>query len=292
MTMWIALIKSMRIKQWAKNGLLFAGLIFDRQLTNFSALRTTLQGFLLFSLMASAIYILNDLIDREADQQHPHKRSRPIASGALPIPVAIAAAVIFFSAALFFGYRLSPEFALISLISAALNVGYSLWLKHLPIIDVIVLASFYVLRVAAGVALIDVQRFSPWLYVFTTFMALFLGVGKRRAELNLAEQSGNNQTRRVLSGYTLPFLDQLLLVVLSLAILTYSLYTFSAPNLPENHAMMLTIPFVIYGFFRYLYLVQVKKSGEAPEEVLFGDLPIQATLLLWGLSILIIFYTF
>ncbi len=122
-------------------------------------------------------------------------------------------------------------------------------------------------------------------------MALFLGIGKRRAEYALIE-SGNKQTRRVLQGYTAPFLDQLILIVLSLSILTYSLYTFSAPNLPENHAMMLTIPFVIFGFFRYLYLVQVRKIGEAPEEVLFGDWPIIATLVLWGMSVLVIFYIF
>lgn len=286
-----ALIKSMRIKQWVKNGLLFAGLIFDQQLTHLPALKATCSGFLLFSLMSSAVYLFNDLIDLEADRLHPRKKTRPIASGDLPIPVAITAASLFIIVALFFSYRLSPTFALISAISALLNVSYSVWLKHIPLIDVIVLAAFYVLRVSAGVTLIDVQRFSPWLYVFTTFMALFLGVGKRRAEFALTE-SGNQQTRRVLQGYTAPFLDQLLLIVLTLAIFTYSLYTFSAPNLPENHAMMLTIPFVIYGFFRYLYLVQVRNIGEAPEEILYSDWPIIVTLFLWGFSVLLIFYIF
>ena len=286
-----ALIKSMRIKQWTKNGLLFAGLIFDQQLTNLPALKATFSGFLFYSLMSSAVYLFNDLIDLEADRQHPRKKTRPIASGDLPIPTAILAASLFIIVALYFGYRLSPTFALIITISALLNISYSLWLKHIPLIDVIVLAAFYVLRVSAGVTLIDVNRFSPWLYVFTTFMALFLGVGKRRAEFALTE-SGNRQTRRVLQGYTAPFLDQLLLIVLSLAILTYSLYTFSAPNLPENHAMMLTIPFVIYGFFRYLYLVQVRNIGEAPEDILYSDWPIIVTLLLWGFSVLLIFYIF
>ncbi|MDA1329739.1 MAG: decaprenyl-phosphate phosphoribosyltransferase [Chloroflexi bacterium] len=289
--MFSALIKNMRLKQWAKNGLLFAGLIFDRQLTNWPSVLITLEGFLLFGLLSSGVYLLNDLIDLEADRRHPRKRSRPIASGKLAIPVAVGAAILFFASAFFFGYRLSPAFALVALISLLLNLSYSLWLKHIPILDVIVLASFYVLRVAAGVTLVDVQRFSPWLYVFTTFMALFLGVAKRRAELALVE-GGRSQTRRVLAGYTAPFLDQMLQTVLTLAILTYSLYTFSAPNLPENHAMMLTIPFVIYGAFRYLYLVQVMNSGEAPEEILFSDRPIQATVLLWGLTVLYIFYTY
>ena len=286
-----ALIRSMRIKQWVKNGLLFAGLIFDRQLTYPPALKATVSGFFLFSLMSSAVYIFNDFIDLEADRKHPKKKDRPLASGELSIPAAISAASAFIVVALFFSYQLSPVFALISALSALLNITYSLWLKHIPLIDVIVLAIFYVLRAAAGVSLITAHRFSPWIYVFTTFMALFLGVGKRRAEFALLD-SGNKQTRRVLQGYTAPFLDQLILIVLSLAILTYSLYTFSAPNLPENHAMMLTIPFVIYGFFRYLYLVQVRNSGEAPEEILFGDWPIMVTLALWGFSVLLIFYIF
>ena len=286
-----AILRSMRLKQWAKNLLIFAGVIFDRQLTVWPSLWAAISGFFLFSILSSGVYILNDLIDLEADKQHPRKKHRPIASGELPIPLAYALGLAFVLIGLGLGYRLSPAFALISAISFLLNLAYSLWLKHLPIIDVITLASFYVLRVAAGVSIIQVQRFSPWLYVFATFAALFLGVGKRRAEISLATKAGK-QTRRVLEGYTAPFLDQLLLAVLTLAILTYSLYTFSAPNLPENHTMMLTIPFVIYGFFRYLYLVQVQKSGEAPEDVLFSDRPIQATILLWGLAVMLIFYRF
>jgi len=288
-TMLVALLKNMRPKQWAKNALLFAGLIFDRQLTNLPALQRTLVGFALFCLLSSGIYLINDLIDLRADRQHPKKKQRPLASGELPVPFALGAALLFFLTAITLGYRLSPTFAAVCLAYALANFSYSLWLKHIPIIDVMVLAGFYVLRVGAGVALIQVQRFSPWLYIFTTFFALFLGIGKRRAEINA---QGGAHTRRVLEGYTGPFLDQLLLIVLSLAILTYSLYTFTAPNLPENHAMMLTIPFVIYGFFRYLYLVQVKNSGEAPEDILYRDRPIQTDLLLWGAAILLIFYKF
>ena len=288
-TMLVALLKNMRPKQWAKNALLFAGLIFDRQLTNLPALQRTLVGFALFCLLSSGIYLINDLIDLRADRQHPKKKQRPLASGELPVPFALGAALLFFLTAITLGYRLSPTFAAVCLAYALANFSYSLWLKHIPIIDVMVLAGFYVLRVGAGVALIQVQRFSPWLYIFTTFFALFLGIGKRRAEIN---SQGGAHTRRVLEGYTGPFLDQLLLIVLSLAILTYSLYTFTAPNLPENHAMMLTIPFVIYGFFRYLYLVQVKNSGEAPEDILYRDRPIQTDLLLWGAAILLIFYKF
>jgi len=184
---------------------------------------------------------------------------------------------------------LSLKFALIGLAYLVLNLVYSAWLKHAPILDVMILASFYVLRVGAGVSLIVVHLFSPWLYVFTTFLALYLGIGKRRAELNLLAEEANSH-RKSLEGYTLPLLDQLILIVCSSAIITYSLYTFSAPNLPVNHTMMLTIPFVIYGIFRYLYLLQVKHYGGEPEEVLLTDRPLQATIFLWILAVVIIFY--
>ena len=151
------------------------------------------------------------------------------------------------------------------------------------------LASFYVLRVAAGVVLIDVARFSPWLYVFTTFLSLFLGIGKRRAEMTLLAESANSH-RKVLQGYSIPLFDQMIIIVVTVSIVTYSLYTFSAPNLPENHAMMLTIPFVIYGVFRYLYLIQIENSGGAPEDVLFTDRPLQVSILLWGLAVVVVLY--
>lgn len=288
--MFLALFRSLRPKQWAKNVLLFAALVFDRKLTNIPAIQTTVTGFAYFCLLASAFYLINDLIDLEVDRKHPQKKLRPLASGALPPWAAIVTVVVLLVVVFWGGYQLSPLFALLCLVYALLNLAYSLYFKHLPLIDVLVLASFYVLRVSAGVSLIVVQRFSPWLYLFTTFFAIFLGIGKRRAEI--ASHGGDGRTRRVLEGYTVPFLDQLLLIDLTLAILTYSLYTGEAPNLPENHVMMLTIPFVIYGFFRYLYLIQVNGRGEAPEEILFNDRPIQTTLVLWGLSILFIFYYF
>ena len=285
----LPLLKTMRPRQWVKNGLLFIPLIFDEQLTNWPALGRVAAGFVLFCLLSSLIYIINDLMDVEADRNHPQKRERPIPSGALKVSTARVAslllAVIIFIPAFF----LSLYFALFCLAYLLLNFAYSAWLKHTPILDVMTLASFYVIRVSAGASLIIVQRFSPWLYVFTTFLALYLGIGKRRAELNLLAD-GANSHRKALSGYTIALLDQLILIVCSSAILTYSLYTFSAPNLPPNHTMMLTIPFVIYAIFRYLHLIQVEHSGGAPEEVLFSDRPLQLTLGLWGLAILVIFY--
>jgi 4-hydroxybenzoate polyprenyltransferase len=289
--MLLALLKSMRPKQWPKNALVFVALVFDRQLTNPVAFLHTLAGFILFCLISSAVYIINDVMDIEADRNHPTKRLRPIASGKLPLPVARLAVGVLLIVVLPLAYLLSPYFAVIVLVYFLLNLAYSVYLKHIPILDVFALASFYVLRVAAGVVLIQVARFSPWLYVFTTFLSLFLGVGKRRAEMTLLSE-GANTHRKALEGYSLPLLDQMIMIVVTVTIVTYSLYTFSAPNLPTNHAMMLTIPFVIYGVFRYLYLIQIEKSGGAPEDVLFTDRPLQADILLWGLAVLIVLYLF
>lgn len=286
-----AILRTMRPRQWLKNGFLFAGLFFDRQLLNPVAFLHTLAGFVLFSLLSSVVYIINDLSDLEADRQHPVKQFRPLASGELSVRAAQIAVGGLLMVIIPLSVWLSPAFAAIAAIYFLLNLLYSRWLKHVALLDVLVLATFYVLRVGAGVVLIKVSTFSPWLYVFTTFLALFLGVGKRRAELNLLAE-GANSTRKVLAGYTLPLLDQLITIVSTLTIATYSLYTFSATNLPANHGMMLTIPFVMYGIFRYLYLVEVQHSGGAPEEVLLTDRPMQITLVLWGLAILLIFYLY
>ncbi len=284
-----ALLKTMRPKQWAKNVFLFAALVFDRKLTNTDAIFHTVAGAVAFSLLASAVYIINDIADVEADRHHPTKRSRPIAAGTLSIPAALASAVVIVILFLPVAYWLSPAFALISLTYFGLNLIYSKWLKHIVLLDIIVLASFYVIRVAAGVALIDVVRFSPWIYIFTVFLSLLIGTGKRRAELSeLAAEAGNQ--RRVLEGYTLNFLDHMITLASGMTIITYGLYTFSAVNLPENHMMMLTIPFIIYAVMRYQYLLQVQNTGGAPEDLVLSDRPLQAAIALWGLTVLLIFY--
>jgi len=288
-----ATIKTMRPRQWVKNAIIFAPLVFDRQLgfEHWQATLKTLIGFIIFCLLSGLVYIINDIADVEADRRHPEKCKRPIASGELPIPVASTTAVIMAVLILPLSYALSPAFALVAVSFFVLNLAYSKWIKHIPLLDVLSIALGFVLRVAAGVVLIQVTRFSPWLYVVTTLGSLYIGFGKRRAELALLAD-GANAHRRVLQGYTIPLLDQYITIVSSTTIIAYSLYTFSAPNLPENHVMMLTIPFVLYGVFRYLYLVQVKHSGGAPEDVLLSDRPLQATIGLWGLSILLIFYVF
>lgn len=286
-----ALIKTMRPQQWLKNILIFAALVFDGKLGVIPDLVRTSIGFLLFCLVSSAVYIINDLADVEADRLHPKKRYRPIAAGVLPVSVARAAAVVIVGLSFPLAYLLSPTFALVLLSYFLLNLAYSKWLKHVPIIDVFVLASFYVLRVVAGLTIIHVARFSPWLYVVTTLLALYVGFGKRRAELALLAEEANSH-RKVLDGYTISLLDQFITIVSAATIGAYSLYTFSAVNLPENHAMMLTIPFAIYGIFRYLYLVQIRQGGGAPEEELFRDRPLQIAIVLWGLAVVLILYLF
>ena len=289
LTMLKAILKAMRPRQWTKNAVIFAALVFDRQLLLPDPFLRTLAGFIIFCLLSGVVYIINDIADVDADRNHPKKRLRPIASGQLPIPIARAAVIALIVLIFPVSYLLSAGFMLVALLYLLVNLAYSQWIKHIPLLDVFSIAAGFVLRVAAGVTLIQVARFSPWLYVVTTLGSLYIGFGKRRSELALLAE-GANSHRRVLDGYTIPLLDQFIIIVSSVTIIAYSLYTFSAPNLPENHAMMLTIPFVLYGIFRYLYLIQMTERAGAPEEVLLSDRPLQIDIVLWGLSVLVIFY--
>ncbi len=285
-----ALIKTMRPRQWPKNGFIFFGLIFDKRLFELQPLLRTVAGFFLFCLISSAVYLFNDVADVEADRNHPEKKYRPIASGQLPVSVALTTALLLVIIVLPLAYLLSPLFALFVAIYFATNVLYSRWLKHISILDVLILSSGFVLRVAGGIALIlPVQRFSPWLYVITVLFSLYIVLGKRRAELDLLAH-GASAHRKVFDGYTLPLLDQYITIVSGMTIVAYSFYTFSAPNLPANHTMMLTIPFIVYGIFRYLQLIQTGHAAGAPDEVALKDHPLQVTVLLWGLAVIAILY--
>ncbi|MBN1265402.1 MAG: decaprenyl-phosphate phosphoribosyltransferase [Anaerolineales bacterium] len=286
-----AILKSLRPKQWAKNVFIFAALIFDRQMFAPGPLSRTIVGFILMCLISSVVYLINDLADIEQDRLHPTKKFRPIASGSLPVGTARITAVLLGIIALPLGFALSTGFGIIILIYFIQNLLYSFWLKHIPIIDVFILATGFLLRVAAGVSLIIVERFSPWLYVCTTLLALFIAFGKRRAEIVLLAENAENH-RRVLDGYTIPLLDQFLVIISATTIVAYSLYTFSAENLPGNHLMMLTIPFVVYGIFRYLYLIHVEGTGGAPDELILTDAPLLADILLFGFTSAIILYLF
>jgi 4-hydroxybenzoate polyprenyltransferase len=287
--MFAGLLKTMRPRQWTKNVFVFAALVFDKQLFIPTSFLRTLAAFILFCLISSSVYIFNDLADIEADREHPEKRNRPIPSGKLPISVAWIAGILLLVISAVGAYALAPAFAGVLGAYFLINLAYSEWLKHVLILDVLILAAGFVLRVAAGVTVIQVERFSPWMYVVMALLSLYLGFGKRRAELALlADEAGSH--RKVLQGYTIPLLDQFIMIVSGMTIVSYSLYTFSAPNVPANHSMMLTIPFVVYAIFRYLYLIEVEHSGGAPEEILLADRPFQISMVLWALAVLAVFY--
>jgi 4-hydroxybenzoate polyprenyltransferase len=287
--MLLGLLKTMRPKQWAKNAFFFAALVFDAKLFDPAYAFAALAGFLLLCLTSGTVYLLNDLVDIEKDKQHPVKRKRPLPSGQLSRTAALVALILLVVVGQPLGYLLEPSFGLILSGYLVLQIFYSFALKNIVLIDVLTIATGFVLRVGAGVALADVQRFSPWLYVCMTLLALFLGFGKRRHELKLLKENANNH-RAILNEYTLPLLDQIITIVVAGTIIAYALYTFSAEGLPENHLMMLTIPFVLYALFRYLYLIHVKGEGGAPEDILLGDIPFIINCCLWGVSILVIFY--
>jgi 4-hydroxybenzoate polyprenyltransferase len=282
------LLVSLRPKQWTKNLLLFLALIFSLRLGEPDLLARTVLAFVAFSGLASGTYLINDIIDAERDRQHPAKRHRPIAAGAVPVAPALGLAGMLIVGAMAMAAALATPFALTLLLYLALTLSYSLQLKHMVIVDVLAVAAGFVLRAAAGATVIDVP-ISPWLYVCTILGALLLALGKRRHELVLLE-SDVVRTRRILQEYTVPFLDQMISVVTAATIIAYSLYTFSAENLPDNQAMMLTIPFVLYGTFRYLYLVHLKGAGGSPEELLLSDRALVATVVGWVLASIAILY--
>jgi 4-hydroxybenzoate polyprenyltransferase len=279
----------MRPRQWPKNGFVFVALLFDQKLGHLPSLLNTLAAFVLLCLMSSAVYIMNDLADIESDRQHPEKRNRPLASGRLSPQVALGAAILFSLGTLLAGLALGPLFAAVLLIYLLIQVAYTFWLKHVVLMDVFSVASGFVLRVAAGVAVIVEQRFSPWLYVCTGLLALFLALGKRRHELILLGADAGNH-RAILQEYNLDLIDRLIGIVTTGMLVAYSLYTFLAEGLPANHAMMLTIPFALYGLFRYLYLIHVRNEGGAPEEILLRDRPLQLDLGLWVVTIFLALY--
>jgi 4-hydroxybenzoate polyprenyltransferase len=287
--MTVGLIKTMRPKQWIKNIFVFAALTFDVKLFNLHYLAQTLAGFVLLCLISGTVYTINDLADVEKDRQHPRKRYRPLASGQLSTRVAVAAAVVIPLVALPLGYLLNPVFGAILIGYLLIQIAYSFWLKNVVIVDVMLVAAGFLLRVAAGVPLVEAVRFSPWLYVCMTLLALLISFGKRRHELVLLKENANAH-RQSLQEYNLALLDQAITIVTASTLLAYALYTFSAEGLPPNHTMMLTIPFVLYAIFRYLYLVHVKGIGGAPEEIVLSDRPLQAAVVLWGLSVIIIMY--
>lgn len=285
------LLRAMRPHQWAKNVVIFAALVFDGKVTDPYYFVCTVAGFLVFCLVSGVVYLINDLADIEKDRQHPKKRDRPLASGLLSVQVAQAAIVIILVVCLPVSFLIDPLFGAIVLAYLLLQVAYSFVFKHIVIVDVLVIAAGFVLRVGAGAALVDAERFSPWLYVCVVLLALFLGLSKRRGELVLLQENANSH-RAILEEYSLPMLDEMISVVTATTVLAYALYTFDPgnPHLPENHLMMLTIPFVLYSIFRYIYLIHQRGETAPPDEVLLKDRPLQITVVLWGATVLSLLY--
>ncbi len=289
MTTLRAIFKTMRPKQWTKNVVVYAALVFDGKFLELPLFLKTTALFALFCLISSSVYLLNDLADIEKDRQHPQKRHRPLASGELQPRYAVFATIVLVLFSLPAAWLLDPLAGLFLAAYFVMNVAYSFWLKHMVILDVFTIAAGFVLRVAAGAAVVQVERFSPWLYVCITLLALIIALGKRRAELVALEGDAGNH-RAILDEYNLNFLDHLISLTTGATVVAYSLYTFSAQNLPENHLMMLTIPIVIYFLFRYLYLIHVRQLGGAPDELIFKDKPLFFSAAFWALAVVVILY--
>ena len=294
-----ALLAGLRPRQWYKNLIIYLAFFFT--IDEAWSLESDIGGalsefglvtvaFLIFSALTGAVYLLNDIIDVESDRRHPRKRSRSIASGSLPVPVAWTACAVLAAVAMGAAFALEPVFGAISAVYAVVNVAYSVSLKHVVLVDVFLISGGMVLRAVAGAAIMEVP-ISPWLYLCTALAALLLALIKRRSELVTAGEDAGSQ-RPSLSRYTAESLEKLVIITATAALIAYSLYTFTAPNLPDNDAMMLTIPFVAFGLFRYIILSSSTQAGENPEDLLMGDVPLIATMVLWLASAAVILAVF
>lgn len=282
------LLGSLRPKQWTKNLLVFAGYLFTiEQGHTPGTVMKVVAAFGLFCAVSGAGYILNDVFDVECDRKHPRKCRRPIASGQVPVATAVVFGICLLAASLIASYRLGTAFGLMITAYFLLTASYSVYLKHVVVVDLLAIAGGFVLRAVAGAVAIHVA-ISPWLLVCTTLLALFLGLAKRRGEIVTLDNGGIDY-RQTLSQYSTAMLDQMLTISASASLMAYFLYTFT-PNYysgQQHPLMMVTVPFVIYGLFRYLYLIHTKNAGAAPEQVLLEDKPLLINLILYIVAAII-----
>lgn len=286
----VALIQSLRPRQWIKNTVLFAPLLFSQNLFHKPALAASLAAFGLFCLLSGGLYLLNDLKDLEGDRQHPLKKNRPLASGRLrPLP-AVIFAVVLIAASLLGGLAVSRDFFLAQAAYVVLQLLYTFDLKHRVILDVFSIGASFFIRVIAGGAAIRVEL-SPWLLICTILLSLFLALAKRRHELILLQDEAGGH-RKILEEYSPYLLDQMISVVTAATLMSYILYTVSEETVRkfQTTRLIYSIPFVLYGIFRYLYLVHQKTEGGSPEEVLLTDRPLLATVLGWVLAVGLVLY--
>jgi 4-hydroxybenzoate polyprenyltransferase len=283
------IVVSLRPRQWVKNLFVFAGLVFSQRLFTPSAW-VAVVAFAVFCALSGAIYLFNDVADREKDRLHPSKRERPVASGLLPVPVALGAGGAFVVGGLAVAAWLSPPFAVASLTYVLLLTLYSMWLKHVVIVDVLTVSSGFVLRAVAGALAIDVE-ISGWLLICTILLALFLALGKRRHEY-LALEADAARHRPILAEYSAALLDQMIAVVTASTVTAYALYTMSPETVAKFHTPLLpaTLPFVLYGIFRYLYLLYRRQLGGNPSELFLNDRALLVNTVCWIAAVLLIIY--
>lgn len=284
--------RAMRPQQWSKNIIIYAALVFDGKLFQLEPLLATTVVALCFCLASSSVYLMNDLVDVEKDRLHPQKRLRPLPSGQLHPRLALMAALVLAGLALVITGWLNPWVGVVTGAYLLQNIAYSFYLKNIVIVDVMVLALGFLLRVVAGVIVVNVTQFSPWLYVCVTLLSLFLGFGKRRHEITLL--AGDAGTHRAsLAQYNLPLLDQIIGMVTTSTLIAYTLYSFEAQTaLVGDGLMLLTVPFVFYFIARYLYLIHVRKLGGAPDELLLRDRPLLINTALWALAVVVLLYVY
>lgn len=285
------LIRAMHPRRWLKNIFMFAALVFGMKLTMPDLIGRSVVAFICLCLLSSASYLINDLVDTERDRYHPAKLDRPLAAGRLRRSWALGAAVVLAAISLSMAFLVDLRLGLVASAFLGIEIGYSLLLTNFVILDVLAIAGAFVLRILCGSVVARATTFSPWLYVCASFLALFLALCKRRNELiALGELAPKH--RKVLADYSSGLLMEMISVVSSSTVISYSLYTFWGAHVPENKSMMLTIPFVLYGLMRYLLLMQRRDLPGSPEEILIKDPPLVVNNLLWGSAVLVILYLF
>jgi len=271
---------------------LYAGVVFGGKFFEFDALLQATAGFAAFCALASGIYIFNDLRDREADRNHPTKRNRPIAAGILPVSLATVLGIILVAGGLALSFALGVRFGVMGAGYILLQASYTLFLKRLPILDILAVASGFVIRAAAGGIVVNVP-ISSWLLVCTSLIALFLVTEKRRQELARIKliEGETSKSRPLLENYSIEFLDQLAMIEVAATLVGYMLYVFSIETRAKfGYGMGATIPFVFYGLFRYLWLVNIKKAGESPTKIFLTDLPSIVNIMFWSITVFVVYY--
>ena len=286
----LGLLVSLRPSQWTKNLIVFGALGFGQRLFDSDSVVRAVAAFAIFCLLSGVVYLLNDVADREGDRRHPIKMRRPIASGEVPVAAALSVAAALAAGALTAAFALRPMFGAIALFYVVLLALYSGPLKHVVIIDVLTIAIGFVLRAVAGAVAIDVAV-GPWLYVLTILLALFLVLSKRRHELVLLADQATGH-RRILEEYSPYLLDQMISVVTASTLVAYAIYTVSPETISKfrTNLLGLTLPFPLYGIFRYLYLVHQKEGGGSPSDMLLTDRPLLICVALWALAVALIIY--